>query len=81
MNPWEIDRIITHAKEMATRNGFSLDPGDGNTIKLVAENAPYKAGICIGRCNDWREVECFFSGYEQHKLEAGFTLALNKVQE
>ena len=57
MNPWTIESIITHAKEMAERNGFELLPGEYNIIKILA------------RLNDWASVELYFTGYEQAKME------------
>jgi hypothetical protein len=38
MNPWTIESVITHAKEMTERNGFELLPGKNGVIKIVAKN-------------------------------------------
>lgn len=78
MNPWHIDSIITHAKDLAARNGFRLEPGTANTINMVADKAPYGKNVVIGRLDDWRHVEVFFAGYEQQKMEATVCAGLNK---
>jgi len=69
VNPWTIESIITHAKEMAERNGFELLPGEYNIIKIIATKPPYGRNVTIARLNDWESVELFFIGYEQAKME------------
>ena len=81
MNPWHIESIINEAKDRANRNGFRLEPGEGNSIKLVAQKEPYGKNICIGRCADWREVEVFFMGYEQQILEANAVKHLSNTKK
>lgn len=61
-NPWTIESIITHAKEMAERNGFELLPGEYNIIKILATKPPYGRNVTIARLNDWASVELFFLG-------------------
>lgn len=78
MNPWTIESVITHAKEMAERNGFELLPGEYNIIKIVAKKPPYGRDVAIARLNDWASVELFFLGYEQAKMELGIVDALAK---
>jgi hypothetical protein len=78
MNPWTIESIITHAKEMANRNGFELLPGEGGVIKIVAKKPPYVRNVTIARLNDWASVELFFLGYEQGKLETNIVATLAK---
>ena len=78
MNPWTIESIITHAKEMAERNGFELLPGEYNIIKIVATKPPYGRDIAIARLNDWASVELFFLGYEQGILEIDIIATLAK---
>ena len=78
MNPWAIESIITHAKEMAERNGFELLPGEYNIIKIVAKKPPYGRDVAIARLNDWASVELFFLGYEQGILEIDIIATLAK---
>ena len=78
MNPWTIESIITHAKEMTERNGFELLPGEGGVIKIVAKKPPYGRNVTIARLNDWASVELFFLGYEQGKLETNIVATLAK---
>ena len=78
MNPWTIESVITHAKEMAERNGFELLPGEFNIIKILATKPPYGRNVTIARLNDWASVELFFLGYEQAKMELGIVDALAK---
>ncbi len=69
MNPWTIESIITHAKEMAERNGFELLPGEYNIIKIIATKPLYGRNVTITRLSDWASVELFFIGYEKTKME------------
>lgn len=62
MNPWTIESIITHAKEMAERNGFELLPGEFNIIKILATKPPYGRNVTIARLNDWASVELYSPG-------------------
>ena len=78
MNPWTIESIILHAKEMAERNGFELLPGEFNIIKILATKPPYGRNVTIARLNDWASVELYFTGYEQGKMELGIVDALAK---
>jgi hypothetical protein len=78
MNPWTIESVITHAKEMANRNGFQLHPGEYNIINVVAARMPYGKNVTIARLNDWASVELYFTGYEQAKTELGIVDALAK---
>ena len=48
-NPWTIESIITHAKEMAERNRFELLPGEGGVIKIVAKKPPYGRNVSIAQ--------------------------------
>ena len=78
MNPWTIEGIITHAKAMAERNGFELLPGEYNMINVVASRLPYGKDVTIARLSDWAQVELYFTGYEQAKMELGIVDALAK---
>jgi len=78
MNPWTIESVITHAKEMTERNRFELLPGEGGVIKIVAKKPPYGRNVTIARLNDWASVELFFLGYEQGKLETNIVATLAK---
>jgi hypothetical protein len=81
MNPWTIESIITHAKEMAERNGFELLPGEYNMIKVTASRLPYGKNVTIARLSDWAQVELYFTGYEQAKMELGIVDALAKSKK
>ena len=78
MNPWTIESIILHAKEMAERNGFELLPGEYNMIKVTSSRLPYGKDVTIARLSDWASVELYFTGYEQAKMELGIVDALAK---
>ena len=78
MNPWTIESIITHAKEMAERNGFKLHPGEYNMINVTASRLPYGKDVTIARLADWAQVELYFTGYEQAQMELGIVDALAK---
>jgi hypothetical protein len=78
MNPWTIESIITNAKAMAERNGFELLPGEYNLIKVTASRLPYGKDVTIARLSDWAQVELYFTGYEQAKMELGIVDALAK---
>jgi hypothetical protein len=78
MNPWTIESIITNAQAMAERNGFELLPGEYNMIKIVASKPPYGRDVTIARLSDWAQVELYFTGYEQGKMELGIVDAMAK---
>lgn len=81
MNPWTIESTITHAKDMAERNGFGLLPGENGVIKIVAKKPPYGRNVSIARLNDWASIELFFLGYEQGKLETNIVATLAKSKK
>ena len=63
---------------MAERNGFELLPGEYNLIKVTASRLPYGKDVTIARLSDWAQVELYFTGYEQAKMELGIVDALAK---
>ena len=81
MNPWTIESVITHAKEMAERNGFELLPGEFNIIKILATKPPYGRNVTIARLSDWASVELYFTGYEQGKMETNIVATLAKSKK
>ena len=79
MNPWTIEQRIQYCKDTAKRNGFRLEPGDGNTaINIVADTHPYGKDVVIARLYDWSFVEMYFIGYEQGKRETHIVDVLAK---
>jgi hypothetical protein len=67
MTPLQIKHEIEHAEDCAKRNGFKLKIG--NEIKILATGSPYHKDVCIKTLSSFHEVNIFFDGYEQMKLE------------
>lgn len=73
-NPFSIEREIRAAREIAGRNGFSLEEHHHypDKITIVANKMPYAGGVAIRAFTSWHEVMIYFMGYEQHITEMQF---------
>jgi hypothetical protein len=74
-NPWEQERIIKEASEIAKHNGFRLENHRNyfGKVSLVAEKSPYTKDTVIASFDNWRDLIVFMSGYEAHEFERGNT--------
>ena len=73
-NPFSIEREIRAAREIAERNGFSLEEHHHypDRITITTKKFPYAEGVAIRGFNSWNEVVIYFMGYEQRIIEMQF---------
>ena len=73
-NPFSIEREIRAAREIAERNGFSLEEHYHfiDRITITTKKFPYAENAAIRAFNSWNEVVIYFMGYEQRITEMQF---------
>lgn len=74
MTPLQTLHLLEKAKEMAQRNGFTLEID--NKIDVIACKAPYAKSVRVATLDGFQEVVTYFSGYEQMRFE---TKELNRL--
>lgn len=74
MNPFQVERLIQSAREIAERNGFCIKEHRHypNKISILATKLPYADDVVIRAVDRWEDVILFFMGYEQHSFEQKF---------
>lgn len=66
---WQTVHYYLACCEIAERNGFEIQQGEGEEIKIIALKKPYAKCACIARISGFYAAMKWLEGYEQKMFE------------